>query len=270
MDDATFLKQTTSFIQDKSHKMDKKYISIGLMLAVMVATANPVQSELPINISVIKSNAKAKDVEVKNFNSVAAGGPLQVIVTLGNKEGIRFEGDEEAISTLVTEVKGSALIIRPKMSWTSWSHKYKDKKIIAHVSAKTISSLTMSGDGSITVKGTINNNSLVTTLSGSGSISATVDVQEFTAVVSGSGKLNITGDAGDVSATISGSGVLSKKGALKVDNLSARISGSGSAYVHTNGEISAYVSGSGKVYYTGNADISEKKFLGSGGDKKLD
>mgnify|MGYP003583274636 CR=1 FL=1 len=250
--------------------MNKKYIAIGFMLAATIAIATPAQSELPVNINISKAKTKLKDTEVKNFNSVAAGGPLEVIVTLGNSEGIRFEGDEEAISTLVTEVKGSALIIRPKMSWTSWAHKYKGKKITAYVNAKNISSLTMSGDGSITVKGTINNNSLTTTLSGSGSISANVDVQEFTAVVSGSGKLNITGDAGDVSATISGSGVLSKKGALKVDHLSARISGSGAAYVHTNGEISALVSGSGKVYYTGNADVSEKKILGSGGVKKLD
>lgn len=250
--------------------MSKKYISIGLMMAVAVASASNVQSELPVNISNAKTKAKIKETEVKNFNSVAAGGPLQVIVTLGNTEGIKFEGDEEAISTLVTEVKGSALIIRPKMSWTSWAHKYKDKKIVAYVNAKNISSLTMSGDGSITVKGTINNNSLTTTLSGSGAITAVVNVQDYTAVISGSGKLNITGEADEVSTTISGSGVLSKKGALKVGSLSATISGSGSAYVHTNGEISAFVSGSGKVYYTGNADVSEKKLLGSGGVKKLD
>jgi len=249
--------------------MNKKHISIGLMLAVTVAVATSAQSELPVNISIDKAKAKIKDIEVKNFNSVAAGGPLQVIITLGNTEGIRFEGDEEAIATLVTEVKGNALIIRPQVSWTSWSHKYKDKKIVAHINAKTIKSLTMSGDGSITVNGTISQPSLTTTLSGSGFISAKVDVQEYTAVISGSGKLNITGNAGDASTTISGSGVLSKKNGLKVESLSATISGSGSAYVQTNGEINALISGSGKVYYTGNADVKEKKFLGSGGVKKI-
>ncbi|RYG15258.1 MAG: DUF2807 domain-containing protein [Chitinophagaceae bacterium] len=249
--------------------MSKKYIAFGLVLVAALAT-NPAKSELPVNISIAKSKAKLKDIDVKNFSSVAAGGPLQVIITLGNTEGVRFEGDEEAIATLVTEVKGNALIIRPKMSWTSWSHKYKDKKIIAYVNAKNITSLTMSGDGSITVKGTINENSLTTTLSGSGSITAEVAVNDYTGVVSGSGKLNISGEADDASVTISGSGVLSKKRALKVGSLSATISGSGSAYVHTEGEINAFISGSGKVYYTGNADVNEKKFLGSGGVKQLD
>lgn len=252
----------------KNHTpMSKKYISFGFVFAAVIATAHPVQSELPINISISKSKLKTRDIEVKNFNSVAAGGPLQVIVTLGATEGIRFEGDEEAISSLVAEVKGNTLIIRPKMSWTSWSHKYKDKKITAHVNAKTIKALTMSGDGSLTVKGTISQNSLTTTLSGSGSINATIDVQDFTAVVSGSGKLNIAGEAGETNATISGSGSLSKKGALKVASLSARISGSGTAYVHTDGEINALISGSGSVYYTGNADVSQKS-IGSGKVRK--
>jgi carbon monoxide dehydrogenase subunit G len=249
--------------------MSKKYISIGLMLAAAIATAKPVQSELPVNIGISKSKLKIRDIEVKNFNGIAAGGPLQVIVTLGTTEGIRFEGDEEAISTLIAEVKGSALIIRPQMSWTSWSHKYKDKKITAYVNAKNIKSLTMSGDGSITVKGTISQNSLTTTLSGSGSITANMIVGDYTGVVSGSGKLNISGETDDASVTISGSGALSKKGALKVGSLSATISGSGVAYVHTNGEIKAFISGSGTIYYTGNADVS-KTSIGSGKVKKLD
>lgn len=247
--------------------MNKKFISISLMLAIVMAITSPVQAELPVNIGI--SKVKTKAIEIKNFNAVAAGGPLQVIVTLGTTEGIKFEGDEEAISTLVAEVKGNALIIRPKMSWTSWAHKYKNKKIIAHVNAKAIKSLTMSGDGSITVKGTINQNSLVTTLSGSGAINAHMAVGEYTGVVSGSGKLNISGETDEANVTISGSGVLSKKGALQVGSLSAKISGSGSAYIHTEGEINVLISGSGTIYYTGNADVNQRVF-GSGKVKKLD
>jgi len=248
--------------------MSKKYISIGFMLAAVIATAHPVQSELPVNIGISKSKLKTRDIEVKNFSGVAAGGPLQVIVTLGATEGIRFEGDEDAISTLVAEVKGNTLTIRPQISWTSWSHKYKDKKITAYVNAKTIKTLTMSGEGSITVKGTITHNSLTTTVSGSGTINATINVQEYTAMVSGSGKLNIAGEAGETSANISGSGVLSKKGALKVANLSARISGSGVAFVSTDGEISAFISGSGSVYYMGSPEIKQTS-IGSGKVRKI-
>lgn len=245
--------------------MRKKNISLGLMLVLSVAML-PVSAEHPAIIDISKT--KNTLPEVKNFFSVAAGGPIKVIITLGEKEGVRFEGDADAISTLITEVKGSALIIRPQMSWTSWAHKYKGKEVIAHVNAKNIASLTMSGDGSITVKGTLNQSALTTTLSGSGFITANIDVSDFTAVLSGSGKLNITGDAEKANITISGSGNVSKKDGLNVAALSTRISGSGAVYVHTDGEINALILGSGSVYYTGNADVNQKT-LGSGRVKEL-
>lgn len=245
--------------------MKIKYAAIAAVIGLNLIGANVIKAEFPNhNYSIF-----AEDPIVKNFNAIASGGPLEVIVTLGDREGIRFEGDAEAISTLIAEVKGTALIIRPKVSWTSWSHKYKDKKITAYVNAKSIGSLTMSGDGSITVKGKLEEESLVVTLSGSGSVNANVNVNQLKTVISGSGIANISGDAETVSATISGSGVLAKKDALKANDVSVKISGSGKVYVHTDGAINALISGSGTVYYTGNADVNEKKMLGSGGVKQL-
>ncbi len=247
--------------------MNRKYFFTGLAAAFTLFTTLPAGAELPVNIGI--ANTRTQEVDVRNFNAVAAGGPIQVIITLGDTEGLRFEGDAEAISTLITEVKGTALIIRPKMSWTSWAHKYKDKKVIAYVNAKTIGSLTMSGDGNITVKGTIKQTALTTTLSGSGFITAKVGVDLLTAVISGSGKLNISGEANTSDITISGSGSIAKNLTLKVENnVSVRISGSGSVYVHTDGDINAMISGSGNVYYRGDAEVSQKKF-GSGSVRKF-
>lgn len=246
--------------------MCKKYISLAILTCLLTANLATANANLPIDAGTPKTEISIDDV--KNFVSVAAGGPIQVIITLGTKEGVRFEGDADAISTLITEVKGNALIIRPKMSWTSWAHKYKGKKVVAYVDAKNISSLAMSGDGGITVKGTINQSALTTTLSGSGHITAEIDVKELTAVISGSGKLNITGEAEQANVNISGSGSLSKKNGLDVATLSARISGSGSVYVDSNGDISALILGSGSVYYKGDADVNEKT-LGSGRVIKL-
>lgn len=207
------------------------------------------------------------DPVVKNFSALACGGSIQVIVTLGNTESLHFEGDAEAIATLVSEVQGKTLIIRPKTSWTSWAHKYKNKQIIAHVTAKNIVSLTMSGDGSITVKGNLRTSNLTTTLSGSGSIHAQIDVQNLTAVISGSGKLNIAGDADKASITISGSGVLADVG-LGVETLNTTIAGSGRIYVDCDGDINATILGSGNVYYRGHADVN-KKGLGSGSVQQI-
>lgn len=246
--------------------MKKLILSISLILAVafigqqLVWAGHP-----PIVIKVSKS--KKEDRDVKNFNGIAAGGPIVVVVTLGNTESLRFEGDAEAISTLITEVKGNILIIRPQNSWTSWARKYHNKKIIAYVSAKTIKSLTMSGDGNITVKGNIQGAALASTLSGSGSISATIDVDSFVGVISGSGNLNISGKADKATVTISGSGNLTKKG-LSVSDLKTVISGSGSVNLNAEGHINAVISGSGSVNYSGNANV-EKRVSGSGSVRKI-
>ena len=220
-----------------------------------------------IEKSVIASSVVQQDRNVKNFNGIAAGGPIEVIVTIGTTEGIKFEGDAEAISTLVTEVKGNILIIRPKTSWTSWSHKYENKKIIARVSAKTISSLTMSGNGTLRVKGTVLATELATTLSGSGTIDANVNTDKLTSVISGSGSVNLTGKTDDANVTVSGSGKFNGT-TLTMDNLNTRISGSGSVNVKVEDNIKALVSGSGRVNYSGNPNV-DQRVIGSGGVTKI-
>jgi hypothetical protein len=217
------------------------------------------KSQTAINIS----SSSFDEREVKNFNGIIAGGPIEIIVKFGDKESLRFEGDKEAIATLVSEVKGDKLVIRPQTSWISWAKKYENKKIIAYVTAKQLSSLTMSGDGSITVSGTITAQDFATTLSGSGSIKANVMADKITGVLSGSGTANISGKADVASITLSGPGTFGSK-SLTVDQLSARMSGKGTINVTTNGKIKALISGSGHIYYTGNPEI-EKTVLGSGG-----
>lgn len=218
--------------------------------------------------SIAISASKASDERIaKDFTGVVAGGPIDVIVKIGMNEGVRFEGDAEAISTLVTEVKGKVLIIRPKTSWTSWAKKYENKKITAYVTAKDITSLSMSGNGSITATSELTAREFTTTLSGSGSIKAKLKTDKLTAVISGSGSLFLSGKADDATVTVSGSGKLSGKD-LSIDLLSTRISGSGNITAHVEDSIKATISGSGHVYYTGYASI-EQKVLGSGGITKL-
>jgi len=245
--------------------MKKLFLSFSLILVLGAMSFQPVSAAYPIVIGL--SKFKKEDRDVKDFTSIAAGGPITVIVTMGNTESLRFEGDADVIATLVTEVVGNGLIIRPKTSWTSWARKYQDKKIIARVTAKTLKSITMSGDGSITINGTLQGHALSAVLSGSGSINASIDVDSFSGVISGSGSLNISGKADNASVNISGSGSLTKKG-LSVGRLSTAISGSGSINIHADDSINAVISGSGSVNYSGNASV-EKRVVGSGRVRKI-
>ena len=244
--------------------MKKLFISLSFILALATTGLQPVLAAVStVDATISKSDERT----AKNFNGVAAGGPISVIITLGSTEGVRFEGDADAIATLITEVKGNILIIRPQNSWTSWSRKYDGKKITAYVSAKTLTSLTMSGSGSMSVTGKIKESGLAATLSGSGSITASVEVNDFNGVISGSGNLNISGNANEANVVISGSGSLTKKG-LSVDTLSAQISGSGAVNVNVEDKINAVISGSGSVNYSGDAKV-DQTVMGSGRVRKI-
>jgi len=99
----------------------------ALLLASFTLTSGiniAASAHTPINAA----KSLKDDREVKNFNGVASAGPINVIVTLGNTESCRLEGDAEAIATIVTEVKSGVLVIRPQTSIRSWSNKYDGKK----------------------------------------------------------------------------------------------------------------------------------------------
>ena len=245
--------------------MKKILISFSVILVLAATITQTIFASKPAITSATKYVNDERDV--KNFNGVGAGGPINVVITLGNTEGLRFEGDADAIATLITEVKGNILIIRPQNSWTSWARKYENKKIVAYVSAKTITSLTMSGSGSMIVNGTVDAASLAATLSGSGSITAAIDANNFVGTISGSGNLNISGKADKASVTVSGSGSLTKKG-FSVGTMTSVISGSGSIYVNAEHRISAVVSGSGSINYSGNPQV-EQRVSGSGRVRKI-
>ncbi len=215
--------------------------------AVIVSALNQGVRASEKDQPVLVSPVSGVQTNLKSFKGIVATGPITVIVTMGDTESIRFEGDADAISSLSGEVQGSLLVVRPDISIKSWAKKYEGKKIIAHVTAKTLTSLTVSGNGSLTVKGAVHAAELATSLSGSGTIEAEVDADKVTATLSGSGTIRLTGNASD---------------------LNARISGSGSVYAHVSDTIKALISGSGMVYYAGNPNIEQKVF-GKGSVEKM-
>ncbi|UKT64048.1 head GIN domain-containing protein [Pedobacter mucosus] len=242
----------------------KKIFSI-LFAAIIITSSIKANAKDQSSVNTTKYSDDERDV--KNFNGIAAAGPINVVVTMGTKESCRFEGDAEAIASLITEVKGEILIIRPENSITSWSKKYENKKITAYVTAKTINSLTMSGSGNLVVNGKINSKDLVTTISGSGSIKATADLNNFNGVISGSGAINIIGSATRAKIVISSSGSFAGK-SFNVGTLTTTLSGSGTVNIKVDQSIKAVISGSGTVNYSGNATV-DKTIIGSGSVRKI-
>ena len=242
----------------------KKLFALLLTSLTLTSSIYAIDGE---QISISTSKYQKDDREVKDFNGVASAGPINVIVTLGNTESCRLEGDADALASIVTEVKGNVLVIRPKTSITSWSRKYEDKKITAYVSVKELASLTVSGDGNMTVNGKISTGSLTTTVSGSGSIKASAEVDNYSGVISGSGSINLTGGSDRAKVVISSSGTFAGK-SFNVKTLTTTISGSGTVNIAADESIRAVISGSGSVNYSGNPTV-DKTVVGSGKVRKI-
>lgn len=239
-----------------------KKINILLILTLLTFS-----SALYSFTAVKHSTSFAEDERsVGNFKGVAAGGPLTIKITLGNKESVRFEGDKEAIANLTAEVTDGILIIKPKTKWNDWSRKFNRAQVTAYITAKKITSLTMSGSGNMEVENAINTADLSATLSGSGSITATANVKNFTGVISGSGNVRLSGKADVSNITLSGSGNFKGK-SFTVNTLSAQISGSADIAIIANKTIDAVISGSGNISYSGNATV-KKTIIGSGSVSK--
>jgi hypothetical protein len=208
----------------------------------------------------------AQERAVRNFKGIAAGGPLVIRVTIGNTESIRFEGNQDAIAELVTEVIDGILTIKPKTKWSDWSRRYRKPEITVYINAKKLSSLTMSGSGNLEVTNAINGSELVATLSGSGNIRARASVNSLTSVLSGSGNINLSGKADDASLTISGSGSFKGQN-FAAAKVSVQISGSADVYIKASQRIDAVISGSGSVIYSGDPKVT-KTIIGSGSVSK--
>lgn len=220
-------------------------------------------------ISVSASHLLREDRPVSNFSGIAIGGSLKVYVKLGNTESLRLEGDQDAIDQLITEVKNGTLNIRPKgTQWKEWFKKFNNAKVTAYITAKKLTSLAVSGSGSIDVEQAINADSFSSAISGSGNIKATVNTQNFESSISGSGSLNISGKSKKADVAISGSGNFNGR-AFSADNVEAHVSGSGSMYIGAKDSLTAAISGSGNITYAGDPTV-KKAVAGSGKVRKAD
>lgn len=243
-----------------------KKLSLLFILALFISAYNA-SAKTCCAITISSTAKQMEERTTGSFKGIASGSSLKIKVTIGNKESIRFEGDADAIADLITEVKDGILIIRPKTKWNDWSRRYRNADITAYISAKRLTSLTMSGSGSLDVLNPINGSDLVTTLTGSGSITATANVRSLTGVISGSGSLELKGKSDNSNLTLSGSGQFKGKN-FSVNDLSVQISGSANVYIAANEKIEAVISGSGNVYYSGDPTV-KKTTIGSGRVRKM-
>ena len=233
------------------------YAFIGLSYLLSASSLSTSASTL---VTITKGRIQdGNQRSVSGFRGIASSGSFDVRITMGNKETVRLEGDEDQIREIETVVEGGVLKIRSKKHNWNWRPK---GKVTVYVTARNLNNLTLSGSGHMVVNGEVNADHLNTTLSGSGSIALTADADEYEGTISGSGNISVKGRAEKAEIQISGSGDFDGKN-LKTSTADVNVSGSGNVSIVADKTLYAKVSGSGDISYGGNPKVSQSK-SGSG------
>lgn len=198
---------------------------------------------------------------LRDFASVEATGPDDVIVTVGPTFKVTAEGDAKVLERLEIGVKNGTLYVgRKSRIGIVWSDDDKGATIRVTMPALAAASLTGSGDMKID---TASGDRLMLSLTGSGNLYlGTAKIGTLKADVTGSGDLNIAGTADNASLSAIGSGDIDAS-TLKVGKGEIDILGSGNVMLASDGPVDVSIMGSGDAEVRGKAQCKIKA-MGSG------
>jgi len=191
------------------------------------------------------------------FTGVENCGSLQVKIIRDSVSFVEIEGEENLIPYIETGIHGSVLRIDIE------NHRNLDPNypIIVYVHTTTLSTVEMSGSGSIE-SDTMVAQQMDIRISGSGDITMPVIATSIAANIDGSGEMYLSGSANQADFEIAGSGDIHAY-SLPVHECMADIEGSGNMYLNVMDVLDVVISGSGNVYYLGTPAVSVS-VLGSG------
>jgi len=213
-----------------------------------------------------------------DFDAVAYALPFEVEFVVADEHFVELAGDADTIGEISTRVEGGTLKVYKENSWFDWS----DDEIVLTIGYAQLSAIRMAGSGNgfardvdagdleLKVSGSadleidgVRANRLSVAISGSGSVSLNdVEADAIDSRISGSGDIDLSGRVISQAISISGSGD-HRATALRTQDTTAQVRGSGDVGVWAEARLSASVVGSGDIEYYGNPSISES-IVGSG------
>jgi hypothetical protein len=234
-----------------------KKISLLILTAVVVST---VFAQKTIN------DANAEKRNVSGFHGIEVSGGIDLYLSEGNESVAVSAADTKVRDRIQTEVKDGILKIWYKND-LKIDIEWKNRKMKAYVSYKTLDLLRGSGGSDISVDGTISGSSLMLDISGGSDFNGKVKLNDLKVEASGGSDVSISGSATNLSIDANG-GSDFKGYELVVDICNLEASGGSDVNITVNKELKAEASGGSDVYYKGNASVSEVKSSGSSSIKK--
>jgi hypothetical protein len=178
--------------------------------------------------------------EVSGFSKVELSGSGELTIQKTGTESLSISAEDNLLPLLTSEVSNDTLVLGAKPNTTI----LPEQPITYSVTAKDLTGVAVSGSGNIRVPD-LTTTALSISISGSGTITVNGAVNDQDLEISGSGRYEAAQlTSKTVKADISGSDTAS---VLATDVLDVKISGSGTVSYTGNPQVEQEISGSGKL-----------------------
>lgn len=195
--------------------------------------------------------------QVGSFSRLCHRGVGEVFITQGDRVSVEVEAPEHMLPRLVTEVSGDTLTLSFRhdwLAWLDWMWHWSFGPLRFHVTARDLSSISLSGAGNMTVS-SLKTDRLEITLNGAGNVRIdSLTANELKANLRSVGNLEVSGRVENQDVTLNGAGNFGGS-RLESKNARVRISGVGNGRLWVRESLDAQVNGVGNVEFYGSPRV---------------
>lgn len=224
--------------------MKRKFTSL-LMIALLTSCQ-------PDESVIASSDSLVHESRLDSFEKIIfEAGVGRLYVTQGDKESLRIQASAEVLDMITATINDGTLRLGIKEKKYPFSEKVK-----FYVAMKTLSSITLNGNGELQSEGTLAIDSLEVDLNGSGSVSLDVKGKGLRVTISGSGDADIKGQVEEQVVHIAGAGTYHAQDLLSKDAV-LTLNGSGNVLVNVTENLKVDIYGSGSVRFRGHPKLTQ-------------
>jgi hypothetical protein len=195
-------------------------------------------------------------VPASGFSRLEVSSSFDVTVSFGDQENVTLRVDDNVVGHLDVGVSDGTLHVGLE-SGTS----VRDATLHADVTARTLSSIDMSGASQVHLSDVLTGERVEVVVSGAGRLDGTARVDLAKLELSGGSNAKLSGSAGRLEVTESGASQLDAVD-LDVSDLAIDLSGASTADVSVTETISAGVSGASSLRYRGSPTFTRREVSG--------
>jgi hypothetical protein len=222
--------------------------------------------------------------KVDVFDKIKLESAIIAYIRQGDKPSVTIETDAKDLDKIITEVRGTELLIRREQNW-NWNRGEQDK-VVAYITVKDLKGLDISGASSvkgetpfksgdfdlessgasrIEINLTVKNMKI--NLSGASNVDLQLNADEMEAELSGASRLRISGKTDRQEVQASGA---SRYQAYELTSKRTRFDGSGASNgeLSVSEEIRADLSGASSLRYKGSPTRAETHATGGSSVRK--